>query len=154
MPQQSQAASRQWHVNGRRRRLDPTDDANAPDSLSLGAYADALVLLMDWKETSTPLTIAINGPWGSDKTSLTKMAEAYPPIGSDWDESHVICWFDAWASRATRHLSNGITPPPMRGMGPRPSATASVGPGLNANSVGSPASQAADSAVRGCRVVS
>ena len=70
--------------------LDPKDDANAPDSLSLGAYADALALLMDWKETSTPLTIALNGPWGSGKTSLAKMTEARLPIGSDWDEPHVI----------------------------------------------------------------
>jgi hypothetical protein len=64
----------------------------------MGAYADALALLMDWKDTNTPLTIAINGPWGSGKTSLAKMTEARLPIGSDWDASHVICWFDAWAN--------------------------------------------------------
>lgn len=74
------------------------------DSLSFGAYADALALLMDWKDTSTPLTIAINGPWGSGKTSLAKMAEARLPIGSDWDAPHVICWFDAWANDDAPHL--------------------------------------------------
>lgn len=86
--------------------LDPTDadSPNPLDALSLGAYADALALLMDWKETSTPLTIAINGPWGSGKTSLAKMAEARLPIGSDWDAPHVICWFDAWANDDAPHL--------------------------------------------------
>jgi hypothetical protein len=74
--------------------LEPGDE----DPLGFGAYADALALLMDWKDTSTPLTIAINGPWGSGKTSLAKMAEARLPIGSDWDAPHVICWFDAWAN--------------------------------------------------------
>ena len=80
--------------------LEPGDK----DSLSFGAYADALALLMDWKDTSTPLTIAINGPWGSGKTSLAKMAEARLPIGSDWDAPHVICWFDAWANDDAPHL--------------------------------------------------
>jgi KAP family P-loop domain len=74
------------------------------DALGFGAYADALALLMDWKDTSTPLTIAINGPWGSGKTSLAKMAEARLPIGSDWDAPHVICWFDAWANDDAPHL--------------------------------------------------
>jgi hypothetical protein len=80
--------------------LEPGDD----DPLGFGAYADALALLMDWKDTSTPLTIAINGPWGSGKTSLAKMAEARLPIGSDWDASHVVCWFDAWANDDAPHL--------------------------------------------------
>ena len=78
------------------------------DSLRLGAYADALALLMDWKDTSTPLTIAINGPWGSGKTSLAKMAEGRLPIGSDWDAPHVICWFDAWANDDAPHLGTAF----------------------------------------------
>jgi hypothetical protein len=80
--------------------LEPGD----ADLLGFGAYADALALLMDWKDTSTPLTIAINGPWGSGKTSLAKMAEARLPIGSDWDAPHVVCWFDAWANDDAPHL--------------------------------------------------
>lgn len=78
------------------------------DALGFGAYADALALLMDWKDTSTPLTIAINGPWGSGKTSLAKMAEARLPIGSDWDAPHVICWFDAWANDDAPHLGGAF----------------------------------------------
>jgi hypothetical protein len=80
--------------------VDPTD----PDALSFGAYADALALLMDTEDTNTPLTIAINGPWGSGKTSLAKMTEGRLAIGSDWDAPHVICWFDAWANDDAPHL--------------------------------------------------
>lgn len=74
------------------------------DALSFGAYADALALLIDSKTTNTPLAIAIDGPWGAGKTSLAKMTEARLAIGSDWDEAHVICWFDAWANDDARHL--------------------------------------------------
>src|SRR5690349_95146 len=69
-------------------------DADAVDALALGAYADALALLMDWKATDTPLTIAISGPWGAGKTSLAAMAEARLRFGSDWNSDHVICKFD------------------------------------------------------------
>jgi hypothetical protein len=80
--------------------VEPTD----PDALSFGAYADALALLMDTEDTNTPLTIAINGPWGSGKTSLAKMTEGRLTIGSDWDAPHVVCWFDAWANDDAPHL--------------------------------------------------
>jgi hypothetical protein len=97
-PEQAETPAGRWLYADKP--LEPGDG----DSLSFGAYADALALLMDWKETSTPLTIAINGPWGSGKTSLAKMAEARLPIGSDWDAPHVICWFDAWANDDAPHL--------------------------------------------------
>ena len=75
------------------------------DPLGFGAYADALALLIDWKDTSTPLTIAINKrPWGSGKTSLAKMTEAHLADRHDWDAPHVICWFDAWANDDAPHL--------------------------------------------------
>jgi len=79
-------------------------DRTDPDALSFGPYADALALLIDTEETNTPLTIAINGPWGSGKTSLAKMTEGRLAIGSDWDAPHVICWFDAWANDDAPHL--------------------------------------------------
>jgi hypothetical protein len=73
------------------------EDPEARDALGLGAYADALVLLIDRKATDTPLTIAINGPWGSGKTSLAAMVRYRLGFGSDWNAKHVICGFDAWA---------------------------------------------------------
>ena len=95
---QGESPTRRWlHAD---KPLGPGDT----DALHFGPYADALALLMDWKDTSTPLTIAINGPWGSGKTSLAKMAQARLPIGSDWNGEHVICWFDAWANDDAEHL--------------------------------------------------
>jgi tetratricopeptide (TPR) repeat protein len=79
-------------------------DEDAKDALSLGAYADALSLVMDAEDTATPLTIAISGPWGSGKTSLAAMTEARLGLGSDWSSPHVICKFDAWANDDAPHL--------------------------------------------------
>lgn len=79
-------------------------DKDARDALGLGPYADALALLMDSKAADTPLTIAINGPWGSGKTSLAEMAEFRLKFGSDWGSAHVICKFDAWANDDAPHL--------------------------------------------------
>jgi KAP family P-loop domain len=101
----SEAFHRSENAAGRWLYADKPLEPGDPDALNFGAYADALALVMDWKETSTPLTIAINGPWGSGKTSLAKMTEARLPIGSDWDAPHVICWFDAWANDDAPHLT-------------------------------------------------
>jgi KAP family P-loop domain len=72
-------------------------DPEARDALRLGAYAAALALLMDQKSTDTPLTLAISGPWGSGKSSLAEMVKYRLRFGSDWNASHVVCEFDAWA---------------------------------------------------------
>lgn len=68
------------------------------DRLGFAAYADALAELLDHPATSTPLTVAITGPWGSGKTSLAKMVEArlrrWPRERGDAE--HIICWFNAW----------------------------------------------------------
>ena len=68
------------------------------DLLGFGAYADALAELLDHPATSTPLTVAITGPWGSGKTSLAKMVDArlrrWPRERGD--SEHIICWFNAW----------------------------------------------------------
>lgn len=86
--------TRQWlYADRPLRRKDP----EARDALDLGPYAAALALLMDWRATDTPLTIAINGPWGSGKTSLAAMVRYHLRFGSDWNAKHLICRFDAWA---------------------------------------------------------
>jgi hypothetical protein len=68
------------------------------DRLGFTAYADALAGLLDDPATSTPLTVAITGPWGSGKTSLAKMVEArlqrWPKERGD--RGHIVCWFNAW----------------------------------------------------------
>jgi hypothetical protein len=98
MPDQDGTPPRRWLYADK-----PLSDGDA-DTLEFSAYADALALLMDLKDTLTPLTIAINGPWGSGKTSLAEMAEARLPVGSDWGMTHVICKFDAWANDDAPHL--------------------------------------------------
>jgi ABC-type multidrug transport system fused ATPase/permease subunit len=68
------------------------------DRLGFTAYADALAGLLDDPATSTPLTIAITGPWGSGKTSLAKMVDDRLqswPTGRG-DLPHIVCWFNAW----------------------------------------------------------
>ena len=84
--------------------LAPNGDIIDLDALRFGAYADALAFLMDRETTYTPLTIAINGPWGSGKTSLARMTEDRLTEGSDWDLPHVVCKFDAWANDDAPHL--------------------------------------------------
>jgi KAP family P-loop domain len=73
-------------------------DQDEQDLLGFGAYADALAELLDHPATSTPLTVAITGPWGSGKTSLAKMVDArlrrWPKERGD--PEHILCWFNAW----------------------------------------------------------
>ncbi len=68
------------------------------DRLGFTAYADALAGLLDDPATSTPLTVAITGPWGSGKTSLAKMVEGrllrWPKERGE--APHIVCWFNAW----------------------------------------------------------
>jgi hypothetical protein len=74
----------------------PIDDERF-DLLGHRDYAAALAFVIDHPETGTPLTIAINAPWGAGKTSIAKLTEqrlnknlvrsAEPPI---------VCWFNAW----------------------------------------------------------
>ena len=103
-PQDSEEQHQDASPTGRWLHADKPLGPGDADALHFGPYADALALLMDWKDTRTPLTIAINGPWGSGKTSLAKMTQARLPIGSDWNAEHIICWFDAWANDDAEHL--------------------------------------------------
>jgi hypothetical protein len=68
------------------------------DRLGFTAYADALAGLLDDPATSTPLTVAITGPWGSGKTSLAKMVGArlqrWPKERGE--APNIVCWFNAW----------------------------------------------------------
>ena len=87
------------------------------DHLEFGRYADALALLLENDHTGTPLTVAIDGPWGSGKTSLGRMVQrrlareqplatarrspgiAPPPV---------TCWFDAWTHDGGDRLSAAL----------------------------------------------
>ncbi len=68
------------------------------DRLDFRVYADAIAGLIDNPDTGTPLTMAINGPWGSGKTTLAKMVQRRleKKASAAGYRQHVTCWFNAW----------------------------------------------------------
>jgi KAP family P-loop domain len=82
------------------------------DRFGFVQYADAFALLINDRDTSTPLTVAISGPWGSGKTSLAKLLESrlqveqYWRLG--WSRPPVSCWFNAWAHSDASHLGAAL----------------------------------------------
>ena len=53
--------------------IDDTAVGAKDDKLNFKIYAEALYTFITSKNTTTPLTISINGPWGMGKSSLMKM---------------------------------------------------------------------------------
>lgn len=87
------------------------------DHLEFGRYADALALLLENEHTGTPVTVAIDGPWGSGKTSLGRMvrrrlAREEPLASSRHLRSiappPITCWFDAWMNDGGERLSAAL----------------------------------------------
>jgi hypothetical protein len=66
------------------------------DQLGLAVYADALANLIRSPGTRTPLTIAINGPWGSGKSSLARLLKRRLENQVYDFQRNVVCWFNAW----------------------------------------------------------
>jgi hypothetical protein len=82
------------------------------DRFGFVQYADAFALLINDRDTSTPLTVAISGPWGSGKTSLARLLESrlkveqYWRLG--WGGPPVTCWFNAWVHSDAPHLGAAL----------------------------------------------
>ena len=70
--------------------------ATKTDSLNFGPYAQALAYLLDQKQSTTPLIVAISAPWGAGKTVLARLVEEQLQTSFQWDKAHIICWFNAW----------------------------------------------------------
>jgi hypothetical protein len=87
----------------------PVEDETA-DLLGFKAYAYALAGLIDNRDTKTPLTLAINAPWGAGKTSLARMIrtvlERKPEDNKE--KRHVTCWFDAWMHDDAPNLASSL----------------------------------------------
>jgi len=68
------------------------------DQLGFTPFADAIAGVIDSPQTATPFVMAINGRWGSGKTTLgmmvAKRLKSKP--AADGDLPHVTCWFSAW----------------------------------------------------------
>ena len=107
----------------------------AGDRLDFKPYANALAWLINNPKTKTPLTLAINAPWGAGKTTLARMIqrrlEGKPAAGGK--RPHATCWFNAWmhddapslasafAAEIAR-LANGLRPMWRRVVDPLPPA--------------------------------
>jgi hypothetical protein len=73
----------------------PIDDL-ANDVLGYREYATALAFVIDHPKTGTPLTIAINAPWGAGKTSLAKLVARVLKDRPRENDPPIPCWFNAW----------------------------------------------------------
>lgn len=69
----------------------PIDEV-AQDKLGFNSTVEALAKFLDNKETVPPLTISVNGPWGSGKSSLMKMLATRLEETGRWRK----VWFNAW----------------------------------------------------------
>jgi predicted KAP-like P-loop ATPase len=102
------------NVEGRHLRIwadRPVADPNE-DRFGFVPYADAFALLINDRDTSTPLTVAISGPWGSGKTSLAKLLESRLNVEQywrlDWRTPPISCWFNAWAHSDAPNLGAAL----------------------------------------------
>ena len=95
-PQQQAARRPAETADSRMLSDDPVDEAG--DRLDFKPYANAIARLINNPKTKTPLTLAINAPWGAGKSTLARMIESrlhkLPAFGRT--KPHVICWFNAW----------------------------------------------------------
>src|SRR5688572_1389512 len=87
----------------------PLDDHDA-DGLAFAPYADALAGLVDHPDTGTPLTLAINAPWGAGKSTLANLIRqrlvAKPAPGDS--RPHITCSFNAWMHDDAPSLSTAF----------------------------------------------
>ena len=65
-----------------------TDEAAYKDLFDVQSYVDGLVKFI--KNCVTPMTISIQGDWGSGKTSMMNM------IRQELGESVFSIWFNTW----------------------------------------------------------
>jgi hypothetical protein len=74
-------------------------DAKSPDTMNFGKMARGLSRFIRHEKTTPPLTIAIDGEWGSGKSSLMNLLRAdlerfdFRPV-----------WFNAWHHQGEEHL--------------------------------------------------
>ena len=79
------------------------------DLLGYGDYADAIAGLITNKNTGTPLTLAINAPWGAGKTSLANMIKKRVADADGFDDRpQVVCWFNAWMHDDAPNLASAF----------------------------------------------
>ena len=86
----------------------PIDDPEF-DVMNFGPYVEAIVQLIENPRTTTPLSIAVNGPWGSGKTSLGRMVESRLSTDREDRLVPIITWFNAWLHDSADDLGAALT---------------------------------------------
>ena len=86
----------------------PIDDPEF-DVMNFGPYVEAVVQLIENPRTTTPLSIAVNGPWGSGKTSLGRMVETRLSEEQEDRLVPIITWFNAWLHDSADDLGAALT---------------------------------------------
>lgn len=80
------------------------------DQLGFVPFADAIGGVIDSPHTATPFVMAINGKWGSGKTTLGMMIQkrllAKP--AADGNSPHITCWFSAWMHDDAPNLATSL----------------------------------------------
>jgi hypothetical protein len=80
------------------------------DQLGFAPFADAIAGVIDSPHTATPFVMAINGKWGSGKTTLGMMIQrrlrAKP--AAEGNSPHVTCWFSAWMHDDAPNLATSL----------------------------------------------
>ncbi len=75
------------------------DAATEDDSLGFEPYVEAMAAFLTNPRTQGPLTVSIEGEWGSGKSSFMKQLEKALPDAAKVHgatESPIIVWFNAW----------------------------------------------------------
>jgi hypothetical protein len=77
-----------------------SDVATDKDELGFMVYAQAIATFLLSDETKPPLTLSIEGEWGSGKTSFMKQLEKSleEQAAKEGKARPVIFWFDGWRS--------------------------------------------------------
>lgn len=83
---------------------------DSDDRLDFGSYANAIAGLIDKPETSTPLTLGINAPWGAGKTTLAMMIKRRleQKASAGGNRPHVTCWFNAWLYEDAPNITSAL----------------------------------------------
>lgn len=82
-------------------------DQAADDKLEYTRYATALGHILDDPELETPITLSINGPWGSGKSTLGRLV-AENLASRSTSRGHHIFEFDAWQNEVGRNGANPL----------------------------------------------
>ena len=79
----------------------------ADDLFGFTDYARAIAAFITDPRTGTPLTLAINGPWGCGKSSLARLIQQSLSTTSAEGQvvPHITCWFNAWMHDDARDMA-------------------------------------------------